>query len=97
MSDKWKQTLRMFDLSILYGLISFNLHFSCRTTAFVQSTISNKLPALDNATRLVLNFQMPSYIVYEYYNSTGSRPPDDVTESRDGDFVFVTMKVKPRK
>lgn len=42
---------------------------------------------------LVLVFKMPSYIIYEEYRSNGSLSPDDVKESQDGNFRFVTFKV----
>lgn len=65
----------------------------CSKTTFVQSTISYKYPALANTTELVLVFKMPSFVVYEQYSSNGSLSPDDVTESQDGNFRFVTFKV----
>lgn len=40
---------------------------------------------------------MPSYIVYEQYSSNGSRSPNDVSESQDGNFRFVTFKVSKFK
>ncbi|KAL9979550.1 hypothetical protein ACROYT_G017228 [Oculina patagonica] len=61
-------------------------------TAFVHSTVSHKTPAHYNASELVLDLKIPIYIIYEHYSSNGSHSPDDVTESQDGNFRFVTFK-----
>ncbi|XP_078360937.1 uncharacterized protein LOC144645292 [Oculina patagonica] len=61
-------------------------------TAFVYSSISHENPALNNMMHLVLEFKIPSYMVYNHYTSNGTRSPDDVTESLDGNFRVVTLK-----
>ncbi len=65
--------------------------------AFVYSTVLPKPPALYNASELVLDFKIPSYVIYEHYSSNGSRSPDDVTESQDRNFRFITLKVSKKK
>ncbi|KAL9981345.1 hypothetical protein ACROYT_G010036 [Oculina patagonica] len=61
-------------------------------TAFVYSSISHKYPALYNMTNPVLQFKIPNYIVYDNYTSNGSRSPDYVTESQEGNFRLVALK-----
>lgn len=62
-------------------------------TAYIHATITHKTPAMDNAADVFLHFTLPSYVIYEQFASNGSRPPDDVTITRDEKVLSVTMKV----
>ncbi|XP_078361523.1 uncharacterized protein LOC144645865 [Oculina patagonica] len=41
---------------------------------------------------LVLQFKIPNYIVYDNYASNGTRSPDGVTESQEGNFRLVALQ-----
>ena len=48
-------------------------------------------------THLTLEFKIPSYVNYEHYIFNGSRSPNDVTESLDGNLRVERLKVSKRK
>ena len=70
------------------------LSVSPRKAALIHVTITHKdIEISHNAVEVLLQFTLPSYVVYEHFTSNGSRHPDDVTMTRDDSYLSITMKV----